>query len=158
MDSPESRGLLVPPWLFGRQGLAILALVAAIAATFVVLDIALLAGCLLLIGVLGRAWTYAGLKKVGFERTTLQTRAFAGDEVLLDSLVANPRPVPLPWLEVWEQIPLALAPEGPKERSFSDPSSGWVSRGLSLWPYQRLRWRRKLLCRVRGVHRMGEVR
>jgi uncharacterized protein (DUF58 family) len=158
VDSPESRGLIGPPWLFGKQGLIILALVAAVAATFVVLDIAFLAGCLLLVGVLGRLWTYVGLKKVSFERRTLEPRAFCGDEVVLESTVANPRPLPLPWLEVWEQIPLALQPDGLKERSFADPKSAWVARGLSLWPYQRLRWRRKLHCATRGVHVLGEIR
>jgi uncharacterized protein (DUF58 family) len=34
----------------------------------------------------------------------------------------------------------------------------WVSRGLALWPYQRLRWRRKLVCAQRGVYRLGEAR
>jgi uncharacterized protein (DUF58 family) len=34
----------------------------------------------------------------------------------------------------------------------------WVSRGLALWPYQRLRWRRNLACRRRGVFRLGDAR
>ena len=33
MDSPEARGLALTPWLFGRQGLALLAFVTALAST-----------------------------------------------------------------------------------------------------------------------------
>jgi uncharacterized protein (DUF58 family) len=34
----------------------------------------------------------------------------------------------------------------------------WVNRGVALWPYQRLRWRRRLVCNHRGVFSLGEVR
>ena len=81
-----------------------------------------------------------------------------GDELVLESSLANPRPLPLPWIEVWEQLPFNLGPEGAGERSFLEPERVWVSRGLALWPYQRLRWRRRLACRRRGVFRLGAVR
>ncbi len=158
VDSPESRALAAPPWLFGRQGLLILGLVAAIAATFVVVDVAFLAGCLLVIGLLGRLWASVSLKRVAFERQTLQQRAFCGDEIQLEALLSNPRALPLPWLEVWELLPAALQPDDPKERSFVRPAYVWVQRGMSLWPYQRLRWRRTLHCQKRGVFRLGNIR
>src|SRR5687768_17046240 len=112
MESPESRLLGPPPWLFGRQGLFIVGLIAAVAATFLVVDIAFLAGCLLVIGLLGRVWARASLLRVGFSRKALQPRAFAGDDIQLEALLSNSRPMPLAWLEVWEQIPQALDPEG----------------------------------------------
>ncbi len=158
MDSPESRGLAAPPWLFGRQGLFILGLVAAIAATFLVVDVAFLAGCLVVVGVLGRLWAAVSLKRVGFARKTLQARAFAGDDVQLEAVLSNQRPLPLPWLEVWELLPAALQPDEIKERSFAQPAAVWVQRGMSLWPYQRLRWRRTLHCKSRGVFRLGQIR
>lgn len=158
MDSPESRGIAVPPWLFSRQGLIILGLVAAVAATFLVVDIAFLAGCLVVIGLLGRAWAAVALKRVGFSRRTSQPRAFCGDTIDLESTVSNPRPLPLPWLEIWELIPASLQPEETRERSFARPDQVWVQRGMSLWPYQKLRWRRALRCMQRGVFTLGEVR
>ena len=39
-------------------------------------------------------------------------------------------------------LPVALQPEAPRERSYSDRDRVWVNRGLAVWPYQRLRWRR----------------
>ena len=50
MDSPEARAAMSTPWLFGRQGLALLALLTAIAATFLATDVTYLAGALLLVG------------------------------------------------------------------------------------------------------------
>jgi uncharacterized protein (DUF58 family) len=158
MDSPEARALAPEPWLFGRQGLGLLALVTAIAATFLATDITYLAGALLLVGLAARAWAALAFARVGYTRRTSRARAFRGDELTLESTLANPRPLPLPWIEIWEHLPAALAPAGAGERSFIEPERVWVSRGLAVWPYQRLRWRRKLVCSHRGAFRLGQVR
>lgn len=158
MDSPEARALATTPWLFTRQGLAVLAVVLALAATFLATDITYLAGALLVVGLGAQAWSRLAFARVRYSRRTSVARAFAGDEVALESTLANPRPLPLPWLEVWELLPSALQPEASIERSFNHPGRVWVSRGLALWPYQRLRWRRRLVCQQRGVYRLGEIR
>jgi uncharacterized protein (DUF58 family) len=158
MDSPEARAATSVPWLVSRQGLALLLLVTLLAATFLATDVTFLAGALLLGGLAARAWAALALAHVGYSRRTSRSRAFCGDELYLESSLANPRPLPLPWVEVWEHLPFNLGPEGPNERSFIDPDRVWVSRGLALWPYQRLRWRRRLICRRRGVFRLGQAR
>jgi uncharacterized protein (DUF58 family) len=158
MNSPEARALIGVPWLFTRQGLGLLLLVTLIAATFLATDVTFLAGALLLVGVSAQAWAALAFAHVGYSRRTSRSRAFCGDELVLESTVANSRPLPLPWVEVWEQLPDNLEPEGPKERSFVQPDRVWVSRGLALWPYQRLSWRRRLVCHRRGVFRLGEAR
>jgi uncharacterized protein (DUF58 family) len=157
VDSPEARGLAVPPWLFSRQGLIVVGLVAAVAATFSAVDVAFLAGCLLVIGLLGRVWAAVSLKRVGFRRGTNRARAFSGDDLQLEAVLSNPRLLPLPWVEVWELVPDALQPDEPRERSFAQPGFVWVQRGMSLWPYQRVRWRRRLHCRARGVYQLGNI-
>ncbi|MBV9324584.1 MAG: DUF58 domain-containing protein [Chloroflexi bacterium] len=158
MDSPEARPLAPAPWLFGRQGLALLALVTAIAATFLATDVTYLAGALLIVGLTARAWAALAFARVTYTRTTSRDRAFRGDELILESTLGNPRILPLPWVEVWEQLPVALRPESPRERSFIDNERVWVSRGLAVWPYRRVRWRRKMLCTQRGVFRLGDAR
>lgn len=158
MDSPEARALTTSPWLFGRQGLGLLLLITLVAATFLATDVTFLAGALLVGGLGAKAWATVSLARVGYSRRTSRARAFCGDELVLESTIANPRPLPVPWIEVWELLPENLGPDGPKERSFLDPERVWVSRGLALWPYQRLRWRRRLVCRHRGVFRLGEAR
>jgi uncharacterized protein (DUF58 family) len=158
MDSPEARPLAATPWLFGKQGLALLAFVTAIAATFLATDVTYLAGSLLVVGLMARAWAALAFVRVSYARTTGRQRAFRDDELVLESTLANPRLLPLPWVEVWEQLPLALRPEAPRERSYVDLERVWVSRGLAVWPYRRVRWRRKLVCTRRGVFALGEVR
>jgi uncharacterized protein (DUF58 family) len=158
MDSPEARPLAPAPWLFGRQGLGLLALVTAIAATFLATDVTYLAGALLIVGLTARAWAALAFVRVTYTRTTNRDRAFRGDELILESTLGNPRILPLPWVEVWEQLPVGLRPESPRERSFVDSERVWVSRGLAVWPYRRVRWRRKLLCSRRGVFELGDAR
>jgi uncharacterized protein (DUF58 family) len=158
MDSPEARPLAPAPWLFGRQGLALLVLITAIAATFLATDVTYLAGSLLLVGLTARAWAALAFVRVTYTRSTNRDRAFRDDELVLESTLGNPRLLPLPWVEVWEQLPLALRPESPRERSFMDLDRVWVSRGLAVWPYRRVRWRRKLVCTRRGVFELGDVR
>src|ERR1041385_4705457 len=107
MDSPEARPLASTPWLFTRQGLALLTAITALAATFLATDITYLAGALLLVGVGAKAWSTVALTRVRYSRGTSVQRAFAGDEVQLESTLANPRPLPLPWIEGWGLLPPA---------------------------------------------------
>jgi uncharacterized protein (DUF58 family) len=158
MDSPEARPLAAAPWLFGKQGLGLLALVTAVAATFLATDITYLAGALLLVGLTARAWAALAFVRVQYARRTSRERAFAGDTLLLESVLANPRILPLPWVEVWERLPLALQPEAPRERSYAEVGRVWVNRGLAVWPYQKVRWRRRMLCARRGVYKLGDIR
>jgi uncharacterized protein (DUF58 family) len=157
-DSPENRAAVETPWLFGRGGLAVLALITAIAGTFLATDITYLGGALLLVGLGARGWAAIAFTRVAYSRRTSARRAFCGDELALESALANPRPLPLPWVEVWEHLPVDLDPQGPAEPSYDQPDRVWVSRGLALWPYQRLRWQRRLSCRRRGVFKLGETR
>ena len=158
MDSPEARPLAPTPWLFGKQGLGLLALITAVAATFLATDVTYLAGALLLVGLSARAWAALAFFRVHYERRTSRERAFAGDSLMLESVLANPRILPLPWVEVWERLPLALQPEAPRERSYAEIGRVWVNRGLAVWPYQRVRWRRRMVCGRRGVYQLGDIR
>jgi uncharacterized protein (DUF58 family) len=158
MDSPEARPLAAAPWLFGRQGLALLVLVMAIAGTFLATDVTYLAGVLLLVGLTARAWAALAFNRVTYIRRPTRERAFAGDTLQLESVLSNPRLLPLPWVEVWEQLPLALQPESWRERSYAESDRVWVSRGVAVWPYHRVRWRRNLLCARRGVFHLGQTR
>src|SRR6266571_2488582 len=130
MESPEARQLATVPWLFGRQGLGILALVTALAATFLATDVTYLAGALLLVGLGAHAWARLAFARVVYLRKPSRSRAFRGDNLILDSTLANPRLLPLPWVEVWEHLPSALQPEGEWERSFTDPERVCNRRGV----------------------------
>src|SRR5690242_4696089 len=118
MDSPEVRAVSSVPWLFSRQGLVVLALITALAATFLATDVTYLAGALLLVGLGAAGWGRVAFARVTYQRRPSRERAFVGDDLWLESVLSNPRPLPLPWVEVWEQLPDVLEPEGAIERSF----------------------------------------
>ena len=109
MESPEARALAAEPWLFGRQGLGVLVAITALAATFLATDVTYLAGALLLVGLGARAWAALALVRVTYTRAPSRSHAFAGDRLVLESVLANPRVLPLPWIDIWEQLPDALA-------------------------------------------------
>jgi uncharacterized protein (DUF58 family) len=157
MDNPEARAPLAPPWLFGRRGIAILGLVTLLAATVATPDVAYLAACLFLAGLLARAWAAAAFERVTYARRPLTSRVFCGDELIVESSLVNAKPLPMPWVEVWEQLPLALAAEEQVERSLDDPRRGWLRRGLSIGPYRRVRWRRRFVCSRRGAYHLGDT-
>src|SRR5262249_19122388 len=96
--------------------------------------------------------------RVSYTRRPSRERAFAGDTLTLESVLANPRLLPLPWVEVWEQLPLALQPEAWRERSYAQSDRVWVNRGVAVWPYRSVRWRRKMVCARRGVFSLGQTR
>jgi uncharacterized protein (DUF58 family) len=160
VDSPEARLPVDAPWLFGAQGLAILAGVTLVAAAASAPDIALLSGCLLLVGLCARGWAAAALARVEYQRRALGTRLFAGDVLTLETRLGNVKALPLPWVEVWERLPLAFEPEpetgGEREGSLAQPGTMWVKRGTAVWPYRRVRWQRRLACTRRGAYVLGE--
>jgi hypothetical protein len=85
-------------------------------------------------------------------------RAFCGDTLALETRLGNRKLLPLPWVEVWERLPLALDPGEELVESVEARGQGWLCQGASLWPYQRARWQHRLECRHRGVFTLGAVR
>src|SRR5436305_10681177 len=113
MQNPEVHTPPEAPWLFGGQGLLLLAFVLLVAAAVGSLEVTVLAGCLLLVGLVARGWSAASLRRIGYARGgeggAARLRAFRGDTIALDTRLSNRKAVPLPWVEVWERYPSALA-------------------------------------------------
>ncbi len=217
MLSPETRPPADPPALFGAWGLVFLLAVTLVAARFAAPWVALLAGSLLLVGVLARLWARYALTALTYQRHGLSlspegelrisdnafrlsgwpsagprgrdaratfsaspsptakaqaasrkppslgappsiVRAFCGDTVLLETRLGNRKLLPLPWVEAWERLPLALDPGGDLVESVEALDQAWLCQGASLWPYQRARWQHRLACRRRGAYTLGAVR
>ncbi len=97
-------------------------------------------------------------RRLGYTRRPSTVRAFRGDDVVLETALVNRKPLPLAWVEVWERIPLVLAPTQELERSIQDSHLGWLRQSATVWPYERVRWRHTLHCAKRGVFQIGEAR
>lgn len=130
-------------YLFGWGGLGALAAVLAIAAWFREMPIAVLAAVVLSTAALARLWSHLSLKGVRLERFIYQDRAFPGEEVEVGLRLENRKPLPLPWVEVADEVPPALLPTG---------APGFST---SLLGYRALTRRRRLLCRRRGYYPLG---
>jgi uncharacterized protein (DUF58 family) len=186
MISPETRPPHAPPALFGPVGLACLLAGTLVAARLGAPWVALLAGCLLLVGLLARVWARYALAGLTYTRQGIGigargerdgrevlpalpqplsaipnapvVRAFCGDTLLLETRLGNRKLLPLPWVEVWERLPLALDCGEDLIESLEARGQGWLCQGATLWPYQRARWQHRLACRHRGVYGLGPVR
>lgn len=157
MDNPELQPLRDMPWLFSVRGLLLLAAVMLAGAAFGAAEVSLLAGTLVVIGVLARGWALVALRRLEYRRLGQTVRVFCGDSFTLETSLVNRKPVPLPWVEVWERVPDALQVEGEIEKSYEQPGRLWFSQGAALWPYQRARWRHTIQASHRGVFHVGEV-
>ena len=158
LDSPEVHVVSGTPWLMTWRGMAIVAAFGIIAAALAAADLAFVAACLFVAGGFGVVYAHAAFWAIRYARELSSTRAFCGESVVLTSTLANPRPLPLPWMEVWECLPDTLLPAQGTERSFADPRRLWTRQGLALWPYLLALWQRTLTCSRRGVFSLGPVR
>jgi uncharacterized protein (DUF58 family) len=82
---------------------------------------------------------------------------FAGETVQLETVARNRKLLPLPWIELWERLPVSFEPDGEVERSPSRPDRVWFCQAASLWPFSRARWRHQIVCHHRGAFTLDTV-
>ena len=100
----------------------------------------------LLIGayVLGRLWGRRSLAGISLQRTYPQ-RAFLGEMIQVKMKISNSSWLPLPWLQVREQLPVNLHSKGP------------INLVATLGPKGTLRMDYNLDCRRRGYYPLGPL-
>jgi len=138
------------PWIA-----ALLFLVGLIIHQVPLLLVALL---LLLVRGLTRVWERYGLVRIEFRRRLSASRAFFGDEVVLELEIANRKPLPLPWLEVDEEIPAEVTLLTGQTTQSSQPNRFLISNLFSLGWYHRVRRRYRMKCTQRGSFAFGPAR
>ncbi len=137
-----------------RRWLIIAALFGAVAAIIRQPLLVVLALMLALIGLGIRFWWRFCFAGVGYRRQVSTSRAFWGDEVGLELVAENAKPLPLLRLDVIEELShnitipgVKLEPAGPRSRRLPV----FFSLGL----YERVHQRYTIAARVRGLHRVG---
>jgi uncharacterized protein (DUF58 family) len=93
---------------------------------------------------LARLWTPRTVKHLRVQRR-LVNRAFPGDSVTVDLTVHNTSWLPIPWLEMHESLPVALA------------VPPFYREVVSLGPRQRRHFHYTLHCRRRGYYPVGPL-
>ena len=103
-------------------------------------------------------WNRVSLQKVTYERTFPQERVFYGDEIYMDLVLTNRKPVPLAWLSIDDQLPQGVMPyEGSLRRNLSSGIDSLSHSTAVAW-YERIRWRYRINVVGRGEYRVGPAR
>jgi uncharacterized protein (DUF58 family) len=139
------------PWYAIAVGLLVLSLVLR-------QPLLVLAG--LLVGALGaipELWYRYCLAGVVARRRLGERRAMFGDTVALTLSVENRKPLPLPWLELRDELPAGLPVAGTTLHPSYKQDRVVMESTLALWLYQRVTRRYAVRCVARGSYAFGPL-
>ncbi len=122
--SPADKAYLSQPsgYLLGRVGLFIILGFLLLAAWARQTVIVVLLGLLLSAAGVAWLWSRLSLVNVQCQRTLSDSRVFPGEPVELKLRLANRKLLPLPWVQVDDQVPEALLP--PEAKLAPAPRAG----------------------------------
>jgi len=108
-----------------------------------------------LTGGVAKLWERYCLTRVEYQRRLSANRAFFGDEVQLEIEIGNRKPLPLPWIQIEDEVPSEVtllkgkaSPGYPDNRLF-------LSNLFSLGWYHRVKRRYPMRCLQRGYFTFG---
>jgi uncharacterized protein (DUF58 family) len=132
---------------------ALLLLAAWFGQTAIVVTLGLL---LAAVGI-SRLWSRLSLSAVSCERSLSDKRVFPGDTVELGLKLVNRKLLPLPWIQVEDEIPADFDASGSLPKG-ERPGAVVLGRTASLLWYTSVSWKQRLDCSRRGYYRFGPVR
>jgi uncharacterized protein (DUF58 family) len=143
--------------LFGKFSLVV-ALVLLIWAAWAGLTvIVILLGLGLSAAGLARSWSYYSLKGVSCSRQLVENRAFPDEFLDLELGVANRKLLPLPWLEVRDEVPAGAVDDLSVETA-SRPGYELINRSTSMLWYSAAKWKYRVHCIKRGYYKLGPLK
>lgn len=117
---------------------------------------------LLIVGVLvilvvGTAdiWAKFCLRHLHYQRQFSERRVLFGEEITLSISIENAKLLPLPWLEVEDNVPAALSYPGRTLRYSLQKNRAVIDNLFSPRWYERVTRHYTVLCNARGVHAFG---
>ena len=112
----------------------------------------------LMAAAVGWTWNKHSLRGIEYKRAFSERRAFLGETVDMTVQVTNHKWLPLSWLRVDDECPLALTMLEGHVQPSTKPEIGLLSSVMSLRWFDRARWRYRLRCDQRGVYAFGPAR
>ncbi len=100
-------------------------------------------------------WQRVAFLRVAYQRHLNETRVFEGEQVTLTLRVSNRKWLPLAWLRVTDQMPLALSPREKPLAPSHIPLTGFLEARASLLGQERARWEYHIDCGKRGYYAIG---
>jgi uncharacterized protein (DUF58 family) len=107
---------------------------------------------------LGLLWLRFGFYRVRYWRQLQPDHVFPGEPVTLSLVLENAKPLPLPWVEVVEELPAALVIEGQQLEPSPKPERKVLRTLLSVGIAERVQRRYPARARRRGFYRLGPAR
>lgn len=141
-----------------RKWWGVAALVLAIAAFMREPVLGLVALGIAIFGFVLRLWWDHALDKLTYTRHFGATRAMYGDEVPVELIAENAKPLPIARLDVRELVGPNVQIRGQRLERSAETSSLIFRTMFSLGMYERVSHRYIIECRRRGWHRLGPVR
>ena len=145
-------------YLLSRFGLIVLLGFLLIAAWNGQVVIVILLGLALSAAGLARLWSRLSLVGVHCQRFLNEQRAFPGENIELRLRLANRKLLPLPWVQVDDEIPDQLAPIDTSLPPGSRPGFSLLSHAGALLWYTGINWRYHLRCQKRGYYTLGPIK
>lgn len=112
----------------------------------------------LLAGGVARLWNYYCLSRVEYRRKLSASRVFFGEEVQLEVEVVNRKPLPLPWIQIEDEVPQQVTLLDSETSPSHKASRLLLNNLLTLGWYQKVKRRYSLLCQQRGYFAFGPAR
>ena len=152
-DKPTKLTSQAAGYLLNWPGLLTMAAILVLAAWNGQAPIVVLTSLLFSSAGLAKLWSHLSLTRISCRRLLSERRVFPGEKINVRFQVANRKPLPLPWIQVDDEVPQALggASNLPGER----PGSVLIRRsGAMLW-YRSVKWKYELPCLKRGYYPLG---
>ena len=109
----------------------------------------------LVIGLVPEIWYRSALRHLSIRQQVSAPRAFFGETLTLAISVENQKLLPLPWLEIEDEIPEQLTLLTGRAAPTYKVNRVALVNTFSLWSFQRVTRRYRLRCTARGVYTFG---
>jgi uncharacterized protein (DUF58 family) len=153
--NPETETSTQPAGLLlNKFGLIVVAALLVLAAWGGQTLIVILLGLVLSAAGLSRLWSRFSLKGVSCDRQLTERRVFPGESIELKITVVNRKLLPLPWIEVQDEVPQGFAPDLPPG---DRPGFSLISQSASILWYSSINWKYRLQCQKRGYYPLGPL-
>jgi uncharacterized protein (DUF58 family) len=118
----------------------------------------LVATSLMLVEIITQFWEHFGLSKVTYKRRLSVSRVFFGEEVNLEVETSNRKPLPLPWIQINDEIPESLTILNSKVSPSGNPGRMEITHLFPLMWYEKVTRHYRIHCQQRGFYAFGPAR
>jgi uncharacterized protein (DUF58 family) len=143
-------------FLLGRPGLILLLVMLAGAIWFGETVTAIFISLILAAAGFSRLWSRLSLEHVDCQRIISEARVFPGEQISLKIRLVNRKLLPLPWVQLEDEIPSALTGNIPFAVELYPGTSSLTIATSLLW-YTGITWNYKLTCGKRGYYTLGPM-